>query len=76
MLKDTIFNPINKGTLWPNTKLLRKKKNIFKLIVLLNFSREITLLKNMSLNNLITLFIIYYTFEIINIIVKYINNYI
>jgi hypothetical protein len=76
MSKDTIFNPINKGTLRLNTKLLRKKRDIFKLIVLLNFSHEITLLKNVSLNNLITLFIIYYTFKIINIIVKYINNYI
>jgi hypothetical protein len=44
--------------------------------ITLNFGHEITLLKNVSLNDLITLFIIYYTFEIINIIVKYINNYI
>jgi hypothetical protein len=36
---------------------------------------KIALLKNISPNNLITLFTIYYTFKIINIIVKKINNY-
>jgi hypothetical protein len=37
MLEDTIFDFTNKGTLCPNTKLLRKKGNAFKLIKLLEF---------------------------------------
>jgi hypothetical protein len=75
MLKDIIFNFTNKGTLYFNIKLLQKKGDIFKPLNLLAFSYKITLLKNTSPNNLITLFIIYYTLEIYNIIIKYINNY-
>jgi hypothetical protein len=29
ILEDTVFDSINKGTLWPNTKLFYKKKNTF-----------------------------------------------
>jgi hypothetical protein len=75
MLEDTIFNPTNKGTLRPNAKLLRKKGDTFKPLNLPAFSYKITLLENASPDDLITLFTIYYTPEIINIIVKHTNNY-
>jgi hypothetical protein len=38
MLKDTIFNSINKGTLYPNAKPLRIKGDAFYLIKLPDFS--------------------------------------
>jgi hypothetical protein len=38
MLKDIIFNYINKGILRFNAKLLYKKEDTFKLIKLLNFA--------------------------------------
>jgi hypothetical protein len=76
MLKNTIFNSINKRTLYFNVKFLQIKRDAFYLIKLLDFKWEITLLKNASSNNPITLFIIYYTLKIINIIVERINKYI
>jgi hypothetical protein len=76
MLEDIIFNPTNKGTLCPNTKLLRKKKDTFKPLNLPAFSYKITLLENASPDDLITLFTIYYTLKIINIIVKHTNDYV
>jgi hypothetical protein len=75
MPKDTVFNSTNKGTLRPNTKPIRKKGDVFKPIKLLNFAWEITLLENTSPDDSITLFIMYYTPEIIDIIVKKTNNY-
>jgi hypothetical protein len=38
MLEGTIFNSTNKGTLRLNAKPLRKKRDTFKLIKLLNFT--------------------------------------
>jgi hypothetical protein len=75
MPKDTIFNSINKYTLRPNAKPLHAKGDVFKPMKLLNFAWEITLLKNTSPDDPITLFTMYYTLEIINIIVEKTNNY-
>jgi hypothetical protein len=75
MPKDTIFNSIDKCTSRPNAKPLRAKGDVFKPMKLLNFAWEITLLKNTSPDDPITLFTMYYTPEIINIILKKANNY-
>jgi len=76
MPKDTIFNSTDKGTLRPNAKPLRKKGDVFKPMELPGFGYEITLLKHTSLNNTITLFTLYYTPEIIDLIVEKTNDYI
>ena len=75
MPKDTVFDPTDKGTLCPNAKLLRKKGDAFYLIKLPDFSQEITLLEHVSPDDLITLFMIYYTLEIIDLIVEKTNKY-
>jgi hypothetical protein len=75
MLEDTKFDPTNKGTLCPNVKLMRTKGDAFYLIKLAPFGWGIILLKHVSPDDLITLFTIYYTLEIINIIVKKINKH-
>ncbi len=75
MPKDTIFNSTNKGTLWPNAKPLQEKGDAFIPIKLPDFGQDINLLDYTSANNLITLFTIYYTPKIIDIITKHINNY-
>lgn len=76
MLEDTVFDPTNRGTLRPNAKPLREKGDTFISIKLPNFGQEVNLLEHTSLNDLITLFTIYYTPEIIDMIIKYTNNYI
>ena len=76
MPEHTVFDPTDKGTLRPNIKPLRKKGDTFKPLNLPAFSYEITLLENASPDDPITLFTIYYTPEIINMIVKHTNNYI
>ena len=75
MPDDTMFNPTNKGTLRPNEDLLRKQGSTFKPMQLPEFGQEITLPENASPDDLITLFTMYYTPEIINLIVKKTNNY-
>ena len=75
MPEDTIFDSIDKGTLCPNTKLLRTKGDTFKPIELPDFGWEIALPENASPNNPITLFIMYYTPEIIDLIVEKTNKY-
>jgi hypothetical protein len=75
MLNNIVFNPINKGTLCPNTQPLRTKEDAFYPINLPDFGWEITLLEHVSADNLITLFIIYYTPEIMDIITEKINKY-
>jgi hypothetical protein len=69
MTKNIINDLINKGTKRLNTKPLLKARHKFILMVLLYFDFKITFLNNVSLDNLIFLFIIYYTPKIINIIV-------
>jgi len=75
MLEDTVFDSTDKGTLWPNENPLRKKGDTFKPMKLPDFSWEITLPENTSPDDPITLFTIYYTPEIIDLIVKKTNKY-
>ena len=75
MLEDIVFNLTDKGTLCPHAKPLQKKGDIFQLIKLPDFSQEITLLENVSPDNPITLFTLYYTPEIIDLIVEKTNKY-
>jgi hypothetical protein len=73
MPEDIINNPTNKGTKRPNTKPLLKAGHKFTPIILPDFNFEITLSDNVSPDNLITLFTMYYTPKIINTIVQYTN---
>ncbi len=75
MPKDTVFDSTNKGTLRPNKDLLRSKGDEFKPMELPNQDQEVTLPNNVSPDDLVTLFTMYYTPEIINLIVKKINEY-
>jgi hypothetical protein len=69
ILKNIINNLTNKRTKRLNTKPLLKVEHKFILIILSDFDFKIILLNNVFLNNLIILFIIYYTLKIINTIV-------
>jgi hypothetical protein len=75
MTKDIINDPTNKGTKQPNTKPLLKAGHKFIPMILPDFDFEITLPNNVSPDNPISLFTIYYTPKIINTIVQYTNNY-
>jgi hypothetical protein len=74
MLKSTEPNLTNKRTQHLNTKPLQKKDNTFILIKCPDFDMKITLLLNTSSDNLISLFMLYYTLEIIKSIVCYTNK--
>jgi hypothetical protein len=69
MVELIVFDFIDKGTLRPDKEPLESIGDKFVLIKLPYFDWEIYLLKNVSLDNLITLFTIYYTPEIMDIIV-------
>jgi hypothetical protein len=71
----TVFNSTNKGTLRPNKDPLRKQGSAFKPMQLLPFGWEITLPEDVSPDNPITLFTMYYTPEIIDLIVEKTNTY-
>ena len=71
----TVFDSTNKGTLRPNEDPLRKQGSAFKPMQLSQFGWEITLLDNISSDNPITLFTIYYILEIINLIVEKTNSH-
>jgi hypothetical protein len=71
-----VFDSINKGTLRPNEDPLRKQGSAFKPMQLPQLGWEITLPEDVSPDNSITLFTIYYTPEIINLIVEKTNDYI
>jgi hypothetical protein len=71
----TVFDSTDKGTLRPNEDLLRKQGSAFKPMQLPPFGWEITLPEDVSLDNPITLFTIYYTPEIIDLIVEKTNTY-
>jgi len=73
MLKETVFDLIDKRTLQPNAKPLWKEGDAFYYINLPDFSWEITFSKEAFADNLITLFIIYYSLEIIDLIIKKTN---
>jgi hypothetical protein len=75
MPKDTIFDFTNKGTLWPNEDPLRNQGDTFKPMELPNWGWEINLPDDVSPDDPITLFTMYYTPEIINLIVEKTNNY-
>ena len=80
MPEGIIFNPIDKGTLRLNSKPPWKKGDAFYPMKLpdfswADFSWEITLLEHISPNDPITLFTIYYTLEIIDLIIKKTNEY-
>jgi hypothetical protein len=75
MSEDTVFDPTDKGTLRPNAKPLRKKGNAFKPMQLPDFGWEITLPEHTLPDDPITLFTIYYTPEIIDMIVEKTNEY-
>jgi hypothetical protein len=69
MPKDTVFDSTDRGTLWPNAKPLRKKGDTFYPIDLPEFGWEIILLENVSSNDPIILLTMYYTLEIMDIMV-------
>jgi hypothetical protein len=75
MPEDTFFDSTDKGTLRPNAKPLRAKGDAFYPMKLPDFGWEIILLENASPDDPITLFTMYYTPEIIDIIVKRTNEY-
>jgi hypothetical protein len=75
MPEDTIFDPTNKGTLRPKAKPIRKKGDTFEPMKLPYFLWQINLPENVSPDNPITLFTIYYTPEIIDLIVQKTNSF-
>jgi Transposase IS4 len=76
MLEDTVFDSTDKGTLRLDAKPLRVKGDAFYPMKLPDFDWEITLPKNTSPDDPITLFTMYYTPEIMDIIVEKTNDYI
>ena len=75
MPEDTVFDSTDKGTLRPNEDPIYKQGDTFKPMQLPNWGQEITLPENASPDDPITLFIIYYTPEIIDLIVTKTNEY-
>ena len=75
MPEDTVFDSTDKGTLRPNAKPLRKKGDAFYPMKLRDFGWEITLPEHVSPDDPITLFTIYYTPEIFDLIVEKTNEY-
>jgi hypothetical protein len=75
MPEETIFDPTDKGTLRPNAKPLQKKGDTFQPMKLPDFSWEIILPEHVSPDDPITLFTIYYTPEIMDLIVEKINGH-
>jgi len=76
MSKDTVFDSTDRGTLRPNLKPLHKKGNAFNPIELPHFDPQITLPDYISSDNPIALFTLYYTPEIIELIVQKTNKHI
>jgi hypothetical protein len=75
MPEETIFDLTDKGTLRPNTKRLRKKGDLFQPMKLPDFGWEITLLEDTSPDDPIILFTLYYTLEIMDLIIEKTNKY-
>ena len=71
----TVFDSTDKGTLRPNEDPLHKQGSTFKPMQLPQFGWEITLPEDVSLDDPITLFTMYYTPEIIDLIVEKTNTY-
>jgi hypothetical protein len=75
MPDDTVFDSTDKGTLRPNEDPLRKQGSTFKPMQLPQFNWEINLPEHTSPDDPITLFTMYYTPEIIDLIVAKTNEY-
>ena len=75
MSEDIINDPTDRGTKRPSTKPLLKAGRKFIPMILLDFDFEITLLDDISPDDPISLFTMYYTPEIIDMIVQYTNQY-
>ena len=71
----TVFDSTDKGTLRPDKEPLESQGDEFVPMKLPHFDWEIHLPENVSLDDPITLFTMYYTIKIINMIVKNTNNY-
>lgn len=76
MPEDIMFDSTDKGTIRPNAKPLRKKANAFKPMELPNWGREITLPDTTSPDDPFTLFTMYYTPEMIDLITRHTNDYV
>ena len=68
------FDPTDKGTLRPNVPSLQDHRTKFIPIECPDFELQITLPHHVSSDDLITLFTLYYTKELISSIVRYTNN--
>ena len=75
MPEDTVFDSTDKGTLRPNAKPLRTKGDAFYPMKLPDFGWEITLPEEVSADDPITLFTMYYPPKIMDIITKRMNEY-
>jgi hypothetical protein len=73
MPEDTIANTTNPGTCRPKVLALKTKNDYFEPMKLLDFEPKIYFPDHMSPNNPITIFILYYTPEIIKQIIKSTN---
>jgi hypothetical protein len=73
MPEDTITNTTNPRTYRPKILVLKTKSDHFEPIKLPDFEPEIHLLDHVSPDDPITIFILYYTPEIIEQIIKNIN---
>jgi hypothetical protein len=75
MPEHTVFDPTDKGTLRPDKEPLESQGDQFVPIKLPHFDWEIHLPENASPNDPITLFTMYYTPEIMDMVIKNTNNY-
>jgi hypothetical protein len=75
MPKDVINDPTDKGTKRPNAKPIITAAHEFFPIYLPDFDFKITFPDNVSPDDPISLFTIYYTSEIVKQIVQYTNDY-
>jgi hypothetical protein len=73
MPEDTITDTTDPGTRWPKALALKTKSDHFEPIKLPDFEPEIYLPDHMSPDNPIIIFILYYTPEIIEQIIKSTN---
>jgi hypothetical protein len=69
MLEGTVPDLTDQGTQRLNASLLQSKRDKFIFIDCPDFEFKITFFINVFADNLITLFILYYTFKIIELIV-------
>jgi hypothetical protein len=76
MPENIVFDPTDKGILRPDEESLESQGDQFVPMKLPHFGWEIHLPENVSPDDPITLFTIYYTPEVMNIIVQNTNNYV